>query len=49
MDGNALADKEVPARLAILSDKGHDRYICGIAKITLVDGTRLAARLSAGE
>jgi hypothetical protein len=46
MDGKALPDKEAPVRLAVLSDQEHDRYIWGIAKITLVDGTKLANQLS---
>ena len=48
MDGKSLPAKEGPVRLAVLSDQGHDRYIYGIARVTLVDGTRLAAQLSAG-
>ena len=46
-DGKALQGKEAPVRLAILSDQGHDRYLYGIASVTLVDGTKLAAQLSA--
>jgi hypothetical protein len=46
VDGKALSRKEAPVRLAILSDQGHDRYLYGIASITLVDGTKLAAQLS---
>jgi hypothetical protein len=48
MDGKALPAKEAPIRLVVLSDQGHDRYLYGIAGMTLVDGTKLAARLSAG-
>jgi DMSO/TMAO reductase YedYZ molybdopterin-dependent catalytic subunit len=48
MDGKALPAKEAPIRLAVLSDQGHDRYLYGITGMTLVDGTKLAARLSAG-
>lgn len=48
MDGKPLPDKEAPVRLVVLSDQGHDRYLYGIARITLVDGTKLAGRLSAG-
>jgi len=47
VDGKPLTEKEAPVRLAVLSDKGHDRYIWGITKITLVDGTKLANQLSA--
>jgi len=32
-----------------VSDKGHDRYIYGIASVTLVDGTKLASQLAAGK
>jgi hypothetical protein len=32
----------------VSSDQGHDRYLYGIAALTLVDGTRLAARLAGG-
>jgi hypothetical protein len=42
MDGKALPDKEAPVRLVVPSDHGHDRWIWGIGKVTLVDGTRLA-------
>jgi DMSO/TMAO reductase YedYZ molybdopterin-dependent catalytic subunit len=45
MDGKPLSGKEAPLRLIVLSDRGHDRQIYGIASITLVDGTKLAARL----
>lgn len=48
MDGQALPAKEAPIRLVVLSDQGHDRYIYGITGMALVDGTKLAARLSAG-
>ena len=48
MDGKALSGKEAPFRLVVLSDQGHDRYIYGIASVTLVDGTKLATQLSAG-
>ncbi len=48
MDGKALPGKEAPVRLAVLSDQGHDRYLYGIARITLVDGTKLAAQLPSG-
>jgi DMSO/TMAO reductase YedYZ molybdopterin-dependent catalytic subunit len=49
VDGKALSSKEAPIRLVVLSDQGHDRYIYGITSITLVDGTKLAARLPAGQ
>jgi len=49
VDGKALMDKEAPLRLTVLSDKDPDRWIWGIAKITLVDGTKLAAKLSGGK
>jgi DMSO/TMAO reductase YedYZ molybdopterin-dependent catalytic subunit len=42
VDGKPLSAKEAPLRLVVLSDQGHDRYIYGIASITLVDGTKLA-------
>jgi hypothetical protein len=48
LDGQPLSDKEAPFRLAVLSDQGHDRYIYGIASVTLVDGTKLATQLAAG-
>jgi DMSO/TMAO reductase YedYZ molybdopterin-dependent catalytic subunit len=49
MDAKALPEKEAPVRLVVSSDKGHDRYIYGIARVTLVDGTKLAARLTLGK
>ncbi len=48
MDGKALPDKEAPIRLVVLSDQAPDRYIYGISRITMVDGTKLAAQLPAG-
>ncbi len=48
MDGKPLAENEAPARLAVLSDQGHDRYLYAIARITLVDGTKIADQRSAG-
>jgi len=47
VDWKPRSEKEAPVRLAVLSDKGHDRYIWGIVTITLVDGTKLANQLSA--
>ncbi len=48
MDGKALPDKEAPIRLVVLSDQAPDRYIFGISRVTLVDGTKLAPQISAG-
>jgi hypothetical protein len=48
MDGQTLSGKEAPLRLIVSSDLGPDRHIYGIAGITLVDGTKLANRLTAG-
>ena len=48
MDGKALSSKEAPLRLVVSSDQGHDRFIYGVTSVTLVDGTKLAAQLSAG-
>ena len=47
VDGKPLSAKEAPLRLVVLSDQGHDRYIYGIASISLVDGTRLANQFPA--
>jgi hypothetical protein len=49
VDGKPLAGKEAPLRLLVLSDRGHDRQIYGVATIRLVDGVQLATRLSAGQ
>jgi hypothetical protein len=49
VDGKPLAGKEAPFRLVVLSDRGHDRQIFGVATIRLVDGIQLASRLSAGQ
>lgn len=49
VDGKPLAAKEAPFRLVVLSDRGHDRQIFGVATIRLVDGIQLAGRLSAGQ
>jgi DMSO/TMAO reductase YedYZ molybdopterin-dependent catalytic subunit len=49
VDGKPLTGKEAPFRLVVLSDQGHDRFIFGIAGINLVDGTKLATRLAAGQ
>jgi DMSO/TMAO reductase YedYZ molybdopterin-dependent catalytic subunit len=49
MDGKPLPPNEAPFRLIVSSDRGHDRNIYGIASITLVDGTKLASQLAAGQ
>ena len=49
VDGQPLPGKEAPFRLVVSSDKGHDRYIYGIASITLVDGTKLAGQLATAQ
>jgi DMSO/TMAO reductase YedYZ molybdopterin-dependent catalytic subunit len=49
VDGMPLPEKQAPLRLVVLSDHGHDRYIYGIAGITLVDGTKLANKLPANQ
>jgi hypothetical protein len=46
--GKPLSGKEAPFRLVVLSDRGHDRYIYGIAGVNLVDGNKLANKLAAG-
>ena len=48
-DGKPLPAKEAPFRLIVSSDRGHDRNIYGIASVTLVDGTKLANELAAGQ
>jgi hypothetical protein len=47
VDGKPLAGKEAPLRL-ISTDRA-DRAIYGLASITLVDGIKLANRLSEGK
>jgi hypothetical protein len=49
VDGKPLTGKEAPFRLVVLSDRGQDRQIYGVATIRLVDGIQLASRLSAGQ
>lgn len=48
MDGKPLSGKEAPFRLVVLSDQGHDRFIYGIASVTLLDGTKIMTQLAAG-
>jgi len=47
VDDKPLSEREAPFRLVVATDKGHDRYIYAISKITLVDGTKLATALAA--
>ncbi len=49
VDGKPLSANQAPFRLIVSSDRGHDRNIYGIASITLVDGTKLASQLTAGQ
>jgi hypothetical protein len=49
VDGKPLSANEAPFRLIVSSDRGHDGNIYGIASITLVDGTKLASQLAAGQ
>ena len=49
VDGKPLAGKEAPFRLVVLSDQGHDRFIYGIATITLLDGTKIVNQLAVGK
>ncbi len=49
VDGRPLSGKEAPYRLVVLGDGSHDRQIYGITSINLVDGTKLANRLNAGQ
>jgi hypothetical protein len=49
VDGKPLSAKEAPFRLIVSSDRGQDRNIYGIATITLVDGTKVASQLAAGQ
>jgi hypothetical protein len=49
VDGKPLSANEAPFRLVVTSDRGHDRNIYGIASVTLVDGTKLASQLAAGQ
>ena len=49
VDGKPLSDKEAPLRLVVETDRHPDRYIYGIASMTLVDGTKLANQLAAGK
>ncbi len=48
VDGKPLAGKEAPLRL-ISTDRGADRAIYGIGRMTLVDGIRLANQLAAAK
>jgi DMSO/TMAO reductase YedYZ molybdopterin-dependent catalytic subunit len=45
VDGKPLSDKEAPLRLVVTTDQGPDRNIYGLAKITVVDGNKLAGQL----
>jgi len=45
VDGKPLSGKEAPLRLVVTTDQSPDRNIYGIAKITLVDGVKLANQL----
>jgi hypothetical protein len=47
VDGKPFSGKEAPFSLIVLSDRGHDRHIYGIATIRVVDGIKLATRLAA--
>jgi hypothetical protein len=49
VDGKPLSANQAPFRLIVSSDRGHDRNIYGIASVTLVDGTKLAGQLAAGQ
>jgi hypothetical protein len=49
VDGKPLSANQAPFRLIVSSDQGHARDIYGIASITLVDGTKLASQLPAGQ
>jgi hypothetical protein len=49
VDGKPLSGTEAPFRLVVLSDQGHDRFIHGIATITLLDGTKIMNQLAAGK
>jgi hypothetical protein len=46
VDGKPLTDKEAPLRLVVSTDRAPDRCIYGIARMTLVDGTKLANQLA---
>jgi hypothetical protein len=46
VDGKPLANKEAPLRLIVKTDRSPDRWIYGIASITLVDGIKLANQLA---
>jgi hypothetical protein len=49
IDGKPLSGKEAPCRLVVLGEAAHDRQIYGVTSINLVDGTKLANRLNAGQ
>jgi DMSO/TMAO reductase YedYZ molybdopterin-dependent catalytic subunit len=49
VDGKPLSGKEAPYRLVALGEGAHDRQIYGVTSINLVDGTKLANRLNAGQ
>jgi DMSO/TMAO reductase YedYZ molybdopterin-dependent catalytic subunit len=49
VNGKPLSGNEAPCRLVVTSDQGHSRSIFGIASVNLVDGTKLANRLPAGQ
>jgi DMSO/TMAO reductase YedYZ molybdopterin-dependent catalytic subunit len=49
VDGKPLSGKEAPCRLVVLGEGAHDRQIYGVTSINLVDGTKLANRLNAGQ
>jgi len=49
VDGKPLSGKEAPYRLVVLGEGAHDRQIYGVTSINLVDGTKLANRLNAGQ
>jgi hypothetical protein len=46
VDGKPLTGKEAPLRLVVSTDHSPDRWIYGIAGMTLVDGVKLANQLA---
>jgi hypothetical protein len=47
LDGKPFSGKEAPFSLVVLSDRGHDRHIYGVTTIRVVDGIKLATKLTA--